>query len=206
MRLPFQISQRYALYGLGFLIILLCIYTVVGERGPIHLWRLRAEKAKLDERNYDLQKDNETLRQRIWRLRHDNFYLEKLAREELTRLLTDGFIPRVAVTELPETSRRTGLAQIALPYAQDPGITRHLAAFLTRQASALGVRGSAQRPKRNRLSDRPAEPGQDHHGHDDPTDGEAAALHGRFPTSAFDRLRGSRRRRLRSRPSRSAIP
>lgn len=84
MRLPFQISQRCVLYGLGSLIILLCIYTVIGERGAIHLWRLRAEKAKLDERNYELQKDNEALRQRIWRLRHDNFYLEKLAREELS--------------------------------------------------------------------------------------------------------------------------
>jgi cell division protein FtsB len=83
MGLPFQISQRWLLYGFGLLIMLLCIYTTVGERGAIHLWRLRAEKAKLDERNYELQRDNEALRQRIWRLRHDNFYLEKLAREEL---------------------------------------------------------------------------------------------------------------------------
>src|SRR6202007_222658 len=28
----------------------------------------------------------------------------------------------------------TGLTQVALPYAQDPAITRHLAAFLTRQS------------------------------------------------------------------------
>jgi hypothetical protein len=60
-----------------------------------------------------------------------------LTREELTRVLTDGFMPRVPVTEMPQTSRRTGLTQIALPYAQDPGITRHLAAFLTRQGRAL---------------------------------------------------------------------
>ncbi|HWI57957.1 MAG TPA: Hsp70 family protein, partial [Bacillota bacterium] len=60
-----------------------------------------------------------------------------LSREDLTRILTDGFMPQVPVTEMPQTSRRTGLAQMALPYAQDPGITRHLAAFLTRQAKAL---------------------------------------------------------------------
>jgi molecular chaperone DnaK (HSP70) len=60
-----------------------------------------------------------------------------LTREDLTRILTDGFMPKVPVTELPQTSRRTGLTQLALPYAQDPGITRHLAAFLTRQARAL---------------------------------------------------------------------
>jgi hypothetical protein len=61
----------------------------------------------------------------------------ELRREELTRILTDGFLPKVPVTELPQTARRVGLTQVALPYAQDAGITRHLAAFLTRQARAL---------------------------------------------------------------------
>jgi molecular chaperone DnaK (HSP70) len=61
----------------------------------------------------------------------------ELTREELTRVLTDGFMPRVPVSEQPQTARRTGLTQMALPYAQDPGITRHLAAFLERQGRAL---------------------------------------------------------------------
>ncbi len=63
----------------------------------------------------------------------------ELTREVLTRLLTDGFFPRVPVSELPRTARRTGLTQMSLPYAQDAGITRHLAAFLTRQARALAT-------------------------------------------------------------------
>lgn len=67
----------------------------------------------------------------------------ELSRELLTRVLTDGFMPPIAVTELPQSSRRTGLAQIALPYASDPGITRHLAAFLTRQARALQASSDA---------------------------------------------------------------
>jgi len=58
----------------------------------------------------------------------------ELTREDLSRVLVDGFIPRVGITELPQAARRTGLTQVALPYAQDPAITRHLAAFLTRQA------------------------------------------------------------------------
>lgn len=61
----------------------------------------------------------------------------ELTREELTRVLTDGFFPEVPVTDLPKTARATGLAQIALPYAQDAAITRHLAAFLTRQQKSL---------------------------------------------------------------------
>jgi hypothetical protein len=61
----------------------------------------------------------------------------ELAREDLDRVLTDGFFPPSPTTELPRMARRTGLAQMALPYAQDPAVTRHLAAFLTRQAQAL---------------------------------------------------------------------
>ncbi|MES2697125.1 MAG: Hsp70 family protein, partial [Verrucomicrobiota bacterium] len=63
----------------------------------------------------------------------------ELARDELTRVLTDGFFPEVAVTDLPKTARSTGLAQIALPYAQDAAVTRHLAAFLIRQAKSLAA-------------------------------------------------------------------
>jgi hypothetical protein len=58
----------------------------------------------------------------------------ELTRDDLTRILIDGFMPKGGIDDLPRTARRTGLTQIGLPYAQDPGITRHLAAFLTRQS------------------------------------------------------------------------
>ena len=83
MTLPFHITQRHLLYVLGGLILLLAVVTVLGERGAIHLWRLRGEKIRIDEQNYRLQKENEALRQRGSRIRNDNHYLEKLAREEL---------------------------------------------------------------------------------------------------------------------------
>ena len=63
----------------------------------------------------------------------------ELTREELTHVLTDGFFPATPVAEAPQVTRRTGLAQLALPYAPDPAVTRHLAAFLTRQARALAT-------------------------------------------------------------------
>ena len=62
-----------------------------------------------------------------------------LTREALTRILIDGFMPIVPMTEMPRTARRSGLTQMGLPYAQDAGITRHLASFLTRQARALAA-------------------------------------------------------------------
>jgi molecular chaperone DnaK (HSP70) len=67
----------------------------------------------------------------------------ELTRGDVETLLTDGFFPVAPVTEVPRTTRRTGLAQMALPYAQDPGVTRHLALFLTRQARALQAASEA---------------------------------------------------------------
>lgn len=61
----------------------------------------------------------------------------ELDREQLESILVEGFFPRVAVSDMPQAARRTGLAQMSLPYAQDAAVTRHLAAFLTRQAAAL---------------------------------------------------------------------
>ncbi|MGQ0504897.1 MAG: Hsp70 family protein [Myxococcaceae bacterium] len=67
----------------------------------------------------------------------------ELTREEMEKLLVDGFFPRIAASETPSTARRAGLAQMALPYAQDPSITKHLAAFLTRQAQSLSSSSDA---------------------------------------------------------------
>ena len=79
LRLP----KNWPLLMIGALIALLSLVTIVGERGALHLWRLRGEKNRLDEQNYRLQKENEALRQRIYALRNDDSYLEKVAREEL---------------------------------------------------------------------------------------------------------------------------
>jgi len=83
MTLQFRLPASWPLFLLGLLILLLGLVTIVGERGALHLWRLRGEKNQLDEQNYRLQKANEELRQRISRIRNDDRYLEQLAREEL---------------------------------------------------------------------------------------------------------------------------
>jgi len=60
----------------------------------------------------------------------------ELTREEVSRILVEGFLPRVAVSDRPVSRPRTGLRAAGLPYAQDAGITRHLAAFLAKQQGA----------------------------------------------------------------------
>lgn len=62
----------------------------------------------------------------------------ELRREDVQKLLLDGFFPEVGADARPAVRARTGLTQLGLPYAQDPAITKHLAAFLDRQAGSLG--------------------------------------------------------------------
>ena len=53
----------------------------------------------------------------------------EVTREEVRELLVDGFLPNVALTDHP-LSGQSGFREFGLPYAADPAITRHLAAFL----------------------------------------------------------------------------
>ena len=63
----------------------------------------------------------------------------ELGREEVRALLLDGFFPGVAATDAPaRAARATGLAELGLPYAADPAITRHAAAFLKAHARTAG--------------------------------------------------------------------
>ena len=67
----------------------------------------------------------------------------KLLREDVDRILGEGFLPTVSSQDMPQR-RRTGLAEIGLPYAADAAITRHLARFL-RQQAAQSEHGAVRR-------------------------------------------------------------
>jgi hypothetical protein len=60
----------------------------------------------------------------------------ELTRKEVTQVLVEGFFPKNTISEQPKAQARTGLRTAGLPYAQDAGITRHLASFLAKQLSA----------------------------------------------------------------------
>jgi molecular chaperone DnaK (HSP70) len=62
----------------------------------------------------------------------------ELTRDEVNGTLVEGFLPVVAANARPVIRARTGLRTSGLPYAQDAGITRHLAAFLAKQQHATG--------------------------------------------------------------------
>ncbi|HCK81848.1 MAG TPA: nucleotide-binding protein, partial [Candidatus Competibacteraceae bacterium] len=60
----------------------------------------------------------------------------ELTRAEVTQNLVDGFFPAVDAAARPASRARAALTKLGLPYAQDPAMTRHLAAFLARQVGA----------------------------------------------------------------------
>ena len=60
----------------------------------------------------------------------------EVTRAELEQTLLEGFFPPAAAADQPASRARGALTQLGLPYAQDAAVTRHLAAFLTRQRGA----------------------------------------------------------------------
>jgi hypothetical protein len=62
----------------------------------------------------------------------------ELTREEVERVLVNGFFPECAANDEPRRQRGVGLQELGLPYASDPAVTKHLAEFLNRQREATG--------------------------------------------------------------------
>ncbi|MEX3941273.1 Hsp70 family protein [Paraburkholderia sp. BR10937] len=74
----------------------------------------------------------------------------QLGREEVAQIVVDGFFPMGTASDQPRRSR-AAIVEFGLPYAADPAITRHIAAFLQRFAAqareALGSSGAAVEPE-----------------------------------------------------------
>ena len=86
-----------------------------------------------------------------------------LTREEVLQILTAGFLPITAPDEMPTHgrahSRATALRELGLPYASDPAITRHLAAFLTQAAVTMNdLPANASSAKQDSANHRMARP------------------------------------------------
>lgn len=71
----------------------------------------------------------------------------ELTRDEINAVLLEGFFPDCELSDEPNDAHDTGLRELGLPYAKDPAITKHVAAFLNRDEddpqlpSALLVNG-----------------------------------------------------------------
>ena len=99
-----KISRSVLVTALGLVLLAFFLFTAFGERGLLHLWRLSDERKRLSENNFRLHRENEKLRAAIDRLRHDDGYLEKKAREDL-RFVGPG---EIVYQFAPEDSSGTG--------------------------------------------------------------------------------------------------
>jgi molecular chaperone DnaK (HSP70) len=72
----------------------------------------------------------------------------ELARGDVEKVLIDGFFPFCALDEPPRKQRTVGFQEIGLPYAADPAVTKHVAAFLSRQQEVLAQKSTAKRGRK----------------------------------------------------------
>lgn len=70
----------------------------------------------------------------------------ELSRDEVQSVLVDGFFPRVDKDAEPVQRGGLGLQELGLPYVSDPAVTKHLAAFLARNAEPIAKLQSASEP------------------------------------------------------------
>ncbi|MCX4247747.1 hsp70 family protein [Paraliomyxa miuraensis] len=65
-----------------------------------------------------------------------------LDRQEVQRVLLDGFLPLTGPAEVAERTARAGLTTLGLPYATDASIGRHVCSFLRRHVHAATEAGA----------------------------------------------------------------
>lgn len=72
----------------------------------------------------------------------------ELSRTDVEQVLVEGFFSDCPPDAEPHRQRTVGLQELGLPYAADPAVTRHLAAFLRRNAEVLAQRLPSRRGKK----------------------------------------------------------
>lgn len=71
-----------------------------------------------------------------------------LARADVEKVLVEGFFPHSPLDVQPQRQRAIGLQEIGLPYAADPAVSKHLAAFLSRNLEVLQQKATGKRGKK----------------------------------------------------------
>jgi len=66
-----------------FILLVLVSITVFGQRGLLHMTRLKEELKRFEVSNQKLQEENTALKKEIEQLKNDRRHLEDLARDQL---------------------------------------------------------------------------------------------------------------------------
>src|SRR5205807_881722 len=82
-------------------------------------------------------------------------------RDDVAKLLVEGFFPPCAVADKPAKRRASGFQEIGLPFESDTAVTRHLAAFLQAHAEQKAdQKASGGRKPTDRSGNQPADAGR----------------------------------------------
>lgn len=82
----------------GLLLFVLFFFVVVGllaffgDKGVVHLLRLKRELARIQERTQKIEEENRKLREEARRLREERRYIEEIARRELGMVKEDEIV------------------------------------------------------------------------------------------------------------------
>jgi len=102
---PLPRKHKGALVTCAMVLVLFVFAAVYGDRGLIHLLRMQSEQRELEHTAFDLQQQNERLRERIRRLQSDDHYIEKLARERLGLVRKGEIMYRVTGPVVPPAAQ-----------------------------------------------------------------------------------------------------
>jgi cell division protein FtsB len=76
-------KRKRLLFLILISLLIFGILTFFGEKGVFHLFRLQKELARVKEKNFKLEGENQTLKEEVKRLKSDKRYIEEIARKEL---------------------------------------------------------------------------------------------------------------------------
>jgi len=76
-------KKRPLLFILLFVFLVMGLLTFFGEKGILHLLRLKRELTRIREENQRAEEENQRLREEVKRLQQEKRYIEEIARKEL---------------------------------------------------------------------------------------------------------------------------
>jgi cell division protein FtsB len=78
-----MLNKKILTLACAVLLFILLGITIFGQRGLLHLFRIKEEVKTLEEHNKQLKAENLALKKQIDQLKSNHRYLEDLARDEL---------------------------------------------------------------------------------------------------------------------------
>jgi len=75
--------KRSILFLILILFLVLGLLTFFGDKGVLHLLRLKNELSRIKEANKGTEAENRKLREEVRRLQNEKRYIEEIARKEL---------------------------------------------------------------------------------------------------------------------------